>query len=167
MLTTLIEKHRTYVRTNSLLMEVAVAPIRPEDHAFVFQASVLVDLRRKLDLNQAELAESLDVPVNTLSRWERGSNVPDANALAALFSIAKERGLKPEFFKQREGAIMNRQGNRILIFESILIYQHFHPEPLTFHPEPVEGLHPLPLILNLLPLNLSLSKDCCSPLPSS
>ena len=93
-LTTLIEKHRTYVRTNSLLMEVAVAPIRPEDHAFVFQASVLVDLRRKLDLNQAELAESLDVPVNTLSRWERGSNVPDANALAVLFSIAKERGVE-------------------------------------------------------------------------
>ena len=107
MLTTLIEKHRNHVRTNSLLMEVAVAPIRPEDHAFVFQASGLVDLRRKLDLNQAELAESLDVPVNTLSRWERGSNVPDANALAALFSIAKERGLKPEFFKQREGSIVN------------------------------------------------------------
>ena len=166
-----------------------MAPIRPEDHAFVIQASVLVDFRRELDLNKAELAESLDVPVNTLSRWERGSNVPDANALAALFSIAKERGLKPEFFKQREGTIVNRQGNRILIFESILIYQHFHPEPLTFHPEPVEGLirppprtphpepltpqpepveglHPLPLILNLLPLNLSLSKDC-TPYPSS
>ena len=44
------------------------------------------------------------------------------------------------------------QGNRILIFESILIYQHFHPEP-------VEGLHPLPLILSLSPIILSLSKD--------
>ena len=57
------------------------------------------------------------------------------------------------------------QGNRILIFESIFIYQHFHPEPLTPHPEPVEGLHPLPLILSPyfilshLPLILSLSKD--------
>ena len=51
------------------------------------------------------------------------------------------------------------QGNRIVIFESIFIYQHFHPEPLTPHPEPVEGLHPLPLILSLLPLILSLSKD--------
>ena len=58
------------------------------------------------------------------------------------------------------------QGNRILIFKSILIYQHFHPEPLAHHPEPVEGLHPLPLIL-------SLSKDCtpytssCTPYTSS
>ena len=58
------------------------------------------------------------------------------------------------------------QGNRIVIFESILIYQHFHPEPLTPHPEPVEGLHPLPIILNLLPIILhpipfilSLSKE--------
>ena len=117
MLTTLIETHRIYVRTNSLLMEVAVAPIRPEDHAFVFQASGLVDLRRKLDLNQAELAESLDVPVNTLSRWERGSNVPDANALAALFSIAKERGLKPEFFKQRVGTIVNRDVRKTLVVQ--------------------------------------------------
>ena len=58
------------------------------------------------------------------------------------------------------------QGNRILIFEPILIYQHFHPEPLTLHLEPVEGLHPLPLILHplppilsLLPFILSLSKE--------
>ena len=66
------------------------------------------------------------------------------------------------------------QGNRILIFESILIYQHFHPEPLTPHPEPVEGLHPLPLILSLegphplpliLPLILSLLPLILSPLP--
>ena len=47
------------------------------------------------------------------------------------------------------------QGNRILIFESILIYQHFHPEPLTPHPEPViphpepvEGAPPLLLLDN-------------------
>ena len=53
---------------------------------------------------------------------------------------------------ENEKALVKRQGNRILIFESILIYQHFHPEP-------VEGLHPLPLIL-------SLSKDC-TPYPSS
>ena len=59
-----------------------------------------------------------------------------------------------------------RQGNRILIFESILIYQNFYPEP-------VEGLHPLPLILSLLPFILSLSKDCTpysshpEPYPSS
>ena len=53
------------------------------------------------------------------------------------------------------------EGNRILVFESILIYQQFHPEPLTHHPEPltphpepVEGLHPLPIILSPLPIIL-------------
>ena len=40
------------------------------------------------------------------------------------------------------------QGNRILIFESFLIYQHFHPEPPTPHPEPVEGAPPLLLLDN-------------------
>ena len=47
------------------------------------------------------------------------------------------------------------QGNRILIFESILIYQHSHPksltphpEPPTPHPEPVEGAPPLLLLDN-------------------
>ena len=51
--------------------------------------------------------------------------------------------------RRMKGPECRSQGNRILIFESILIYQHFHPEPLTHHPEPVEGLHPLPFILSL------------------
>ena len=84
-----------------------MAPIRPEDHTFIFQSTSLVDLRRELSLSQAQLAELLDIPINTLSRWERGSNVPDANALAALFSVAKERGVTPEFFKERE-CVMNK-----------------------------------------------------------
>ncbi len=94
-----------------------MAPIRPQDHAFVFEAAVLVELRSRLGLNQAGLAELLDVPVNTLSRWERGSNVPDANALAALFSVAVERGITPEFFKERKGAITNRYDRNILVIQ--------------------------------------------------
>lgn len=92
-----------------------MAPIRPEDHAFVFQAAVLSELRRELGLNQAQLAEFLDVPVNTLSRWERGSNVPDANALAALYSIANDHGVTPEFFKERRGVIINRHNRKTLV----------------------------------------------------
>lgn len=94
-----------------------MAPIRPQDHAFVFEAAVLVELRSKLGLNQAGLAELLDVPVNTLSRWERGSNIPDANALAALFSVAVERGITPELFKERKGAITNRYDRNILVIQ--------------------------------------------------
>ena len=37
---------------------------------------------------------------------------------------------------QHRSKSARRHGNRILIFESILIYQHFHPEPPTPHPEP-------------------------------
>ena len=94
-----------------------MAPIRPEDHTFVFRAAVMTELRRELGLNQAELAELLDVPVNTLSRWERGSNVPDANALAALFSVAKERGVDPAFFTERKGAIMDRHSRKDLVVQ--------------------------------------------------
>ncbi len=94
-----------------------MAPIRPEDHAFVFQATVLVEIRRELSLSQAQLAELLDIPVNTLSRWERGSNIPDANALAALFSVAKERGVTPEFFKERSRAIMRRHSRKTLVVQ--------------------------------------------------
>ena len=64
-----------------------------------------------------ELAELLDVPVNTLSRWERGSNIPDANALAALFSVAVERGIIPELFRERKGAITNRYDRSILFIQ--------------------------------------------------
>ena len=45
---------------------------------------------------------------------------------------ASQRGFNPDF--------------RISILESTLIYQHFYPEPLTPHPEPVEGAPPLLLL---------------------
>ncbi len=94
-----------------------MAPIRPQDHAFAFDTAVLVELRHKIGLNQAGLAEILDVPVNTLSRWERGSNVPDANALAALFSIAKEHGVTPDFFKRRRTTIENKRDRGSLVIQ--------------------------------------------------
>jgi len=44
------------------------------------------------------MAELLGVPANTLSRWETGITVPDANALSAIISIAKEHGMEPPSF---------------------------------------------------------------------
>ena len=78
-----------------------MAPVRPEDFDYAFQPSRLKTLRENLKLTQADMATLLDIPVNTLSRWERGSNSPDANALAAIYSIAQERGTTPEFFVKR------------------------------------------------------------------
>lgn len=94
-----------------------MASIRPQDHAFVFEAAALVKLRDNLKLSQAKLAELLGVPVNTVSRWERGSNVPDANALAALFSIGKERGVTPIFFSERSDVKVNWNNKASLVIQ--------------------------------------------------
>ena len=80
-----------------------MAPIRSDSYAFTFDHRTLEVLRKRLGLTQAALAEELDVPVNTVSRWETGANSPDANALAAMYSIAKERGVNAQFFTRRMG----------------------------------------------------------------
>ena len=85
-------------------------PIRPEDHAYRFRPAVLRELRGQLNLTQAQMAGLLEIPVNTLSRWELGSNLPDANALAAVYSVAAERGIRPQFFEERSA--MNKRKTR-------------------------------------------------------
>ena len=78
-----------------------MAPIRPDHYDFAFDPDSLGAIRKRLGLTQAILAEQLDVPVNTVSRWETGATTPDAKALAAIFSIAKANGANPQFFKRR------------------------------------------------------------------
>ncbi len=84
-------------------------PIRPEDHAYRFRPAVLRELRGRLNLTQAQMADLLEIPVNTLSRWELGNNLPDANALAAIYSVAAERGVTPHFFEERRKAVSKRK----------------------------------------------------------
>ncbi len=88
-----------------------MAPIRPDHYSFAFQPETLEGLRKQLGLTQAALAELLEIPVNTVSRWERGANTPDANALAAIFSIAKDSGITPQFFTRR-ASLMETQNQR-------------------------------------------------------
>ncbi len=90
-----------------------MAPIRPDHHDFAFKPETLDALRKRLELTQAALAEHLDVPVNTVSRWETGATTPDANALAAIFSVAKERGVTPQFFKRR-ATLKQKQPTQLL-----------------------------------------------------
>ncbi len=80
-------------------------PVVPSDFEYQFSSNALKQVREKLGLSQAKLAERLDLPVNTVSRWERGETTPDANSLAAIYSISKERGLEPEFF-QKEARVL-------------------------------------------------------------
>lgn len=91
-------------------------PIRPDDHAYRFRPAMLRELRERLNLTQAQMAQLLEIPVNTLSRWETGANLPDANALAAIHSIAADRGVTPQFFEERGNAMIKLKNlkNRII-----------------------------------------------------
>ena len=91
-------------------------PIRPDDHAYRFRPAMLRELRERLNLTQAQMAHLLEIPVNTLSRWETGANLPDANALAAIHSIAADRGVTPQFFEERRKTVSKsrKRENRIV-----------------------------------------------------
>jgi transcriptional regulator with XRE-family HTH domain len=65
---------------------------------YEFQKESLIDVRKRLGLSQTNMAKLLGIPANTLSRWEIGATVPDANKLAAFYSIAREYGFSPDFF---------------------------------------------------------------------
>ena len=93
----------------------SMVPIRPDHFDFTFDPNTLESLRKRLGLTQAVLAEQLDVPVNTVSRWETGATTPDAKALAAIYSIAKRRGVTPQFFKRR-ASLTQTQNQRTKLF---------------------------------------------------
>ena len=80
-------------------------PVSPKAFEYQFSPSALKRVRDRLGLSQAKLAERLDLPVNTVSRWERGETTPDANSLAAIYSIAKDQGLETEFFQKGGGMV--------------------------------------------------------------
>lgn len=94
-------------------------PITPSAYDYAFSHNRLSQLRSELKLTQAEMAELLDVPVNTLSRWENGRTTPDAHALAALYSIARERDVEPVFFERRASplAIRKNRTNLVLMWD--------------------------------------------------
>ncbi|MBF8264753.1 MAG: HTH cro/C1-type protein [Dehalococcoidia bacterium] len=78
-----------------------MVPIKPELYDYLFDRAVIANIRKELGLSQAKLADLLDIPVNTLSRWEIGATTPDADTLAAIYAIAKQHNLSPNFFKRR------------------------------------------------------------------
>lgn len=75
-------------------------PVIPGDFEYRFSPSALRDVREHLGLSQAQIAKRLNLPTNTVSRWERGETSPDANSLAAIYSIATGAGLEPVFFRK-------------------------------------------------------------------
>ncbi len=77
-----------------------MAPTRPGKYEF--KPESIVALRKRIGLSQAKMAEFLGVPANTLSRWETGATTPDADSLAAVYSVAMDRDVTPTFFHRRK-----------------------------------------------------------------
>lgn len=71
---------------------------------YTFRRQSIPELRQRLGMSQAQMAEQLGVPKNTVSRWEREKDgtTPDADYLAAIYSLGKEKGIAVEFFAPRK-----------------------------------------------------------------
>lgn len=91
-----------------------MAPVKAGKYEF--RPDSLVQVRERVGLSQAKMANLLGVPANTLSRWETGATSPDAESLAAIYSAAVEHGIAPDFFQRRRP--MPKQGkgpSRLLV----------------------------------------------------
>ena len=90
---------------------------------FEYRPNSLVEIRQQMGLRQTKMADLLGIPPNTLSRWETGATTPDAESLAAIYSLAMSRGVAPEFFQRRRRAPRASKGrSRLLVvwnFQSV------------------------------------------------
>ena len=95
---------------------VVMVSIREGHFDYQFKKETMVSVRKKMGLSQAKLADQLGVPVNTVSRWETGTNTPDAHALAAIYSLAKSQGMSPQFFVRRPDAkAVQKQRTKLVV----------------------------------------------------
>lgn len=69
---------------------------------YEFDPNSIKVIRQKLNLKQSDLAQMLGETTTktTISRWENSETTPDAKSLAAIYSIAVQGGIRPEFFKK-------------------------------------------------------------------
>ena len=79
-----------------------MAPVKPG--RFKFDPGSIAQVRNRLGLSQKKLAALLGIPPNTLSRWETGATTPDADSLAAIYSVAAKHGMSTQFFRKRKKA---------------------------------------------------------------
>ena len=87
-----------------------MAPVKTRSYGF--NAKSIADVRTRMKMKQAKMAELLGVPANTLSRWETGATTPDANSLAAIYSIAQDNGVSVAFFEERAMTTQQAQNQR-------------------------------------------------------
>ena len=103
-----------------------MTPIKQGKYEFNHES--LIAVRNQIGMTQRKMAETLNIPPNTLSRWENGTTVPDAKYLAAFYSIAKEHGITPSFFEIRGKAtncIVGLSGKWYSRFLGAIRTQHY------------------------------------------
>jgi transcriptional regulator with XRE-family HTH domain len=106
---------------------------------YEFKRESLIEIRKLMGISQNKMAELLGIPPNTLSRWETGATVPDASALAAIQSLAKENSVNPpSFFAIRKSPIefnitskaLTQPTDILTIFKSFQSYLQTHIESI-------------------------------------
>ena len=91
-----------------------MAPVRPAGYRFSPES--IAQVRTKLGLSQTNMAAALGIPPNTLSRWENGTTTPDADSLAAIYSLAVSKGVTPQFFQRRPNAMQKQARDSLFVF---------------------------------------------------
>ena len=115
---------------------------------YEFKKESLVDVRKQMGMSQSKMADILGIPANTLSRWEIGATAPDANHLAAFYSVAKGHCITPAFFGLRDDIIPFQYSLIVLWdFQTIGIpgawVQHAHSTIVTELQKRFGGMTPL------------------------
>ena len=82
---------------------------------YEYRPASIVTLRKQLGQTQAQMAKQLGIPPNTLSRWETGTTTPDAESLAAMYSLGAARGFSPNFFQRKKLAPRPSKGRTRLL----------------------------------------------------
>jgi putative transcriptional regulator len=65
-------------------------PLTPEQLARAKRVNAVKDIRRRLDMTQAQFAEAFRLPLATVRDWEQERSYPDAPARALLTAIARD-----------------------------------------------------------------------------
>src|ERR1017187_4178957 len=73
---------------------------------YEFDPNSIKVIRQNLNLKQSDLAQMLGdtTTKTTISRWENSETTPDAKSLAAIYSVAVQGGIMPEFFRKTTNA---------------------------------------------------------------
>uniref|UniRef100_B0T0J0 Transcriptional regulator, XRE family n=1 Tax=Caulobacter sp. (strain K31) TaxID=366602 RepID=B0T0J0_CAUSK len=74
-------------------------PLTDEQLARFKRVNAVKDIRRRLDMTQAQFAEAFRLPLATVRDWEQERSYPDAPARALLTAIARD----PETMRQLLG----------------------------------------------------------------